>query len=359
MRTSGLAEYMAFAKPIGFLLLLPMAVYVGTTGLLLLVRRLAEKASPGAAELIKTYASRPVRILVVLATIGMVLPVMEWPPELLGVTRHVLALSMIVVCAWLLINATLAGRRVVLRRYDLGKADNLRARAMTTQVTMLLRVLWVVICVLAIACMLMTFERIRQLGISLLASAGLIGIVAGFAAQKSLATLVAGIQLAITQPIRIDDVVVIEGEWGRIEEITLTYVVVRIWDERRLVVPITQFLEKPFQNWTRQSAQILGTVYLWVDYKIPIAALRQELERVVSDSPLWDGRVCGMQVTEAGERAMQLRALVSASDSGKCWELRCEVREKLVDYVQRHHPGALPCLRARLDAFPQGENIEA
>ncbi|MDK2848255.1 MAG: hypothetical protein PWP34_1608 [Desulfuromonadales bacterium] len=359
MRTSGLAEYMAFAKPIGFLLLLPMAVYVGTTGLLLLVRRLAEKASPGAAELIKTYASRPVRILVVLATIGMVLPVMEWPSELLGVSRHVLALSMIGVCAWLLINATLAGRRVVLRRYDLGKADNLRARAMTTQVTMLLRVLWVVICVLAIACMLMTFERIRQLGISLLASAGLIGIVAGFAAQKSLATLVAGIQLAITQPIRIDDVVVIEGEWGRIEEITLTYVVVRIWDERRLVVPITQFLEKPFQNWTRQSAQILGTVYLWVDYKIPIAALRQELERVVSDSPLWDGRVCGMQVTEAGERAMQLRALVSASDSGKCWELRCEVREKLVDYVQRHHPGALPCLRARLDAFPQGENIEA
>jgi hypothetical protein len=343
-----LVGYVAFIKPIGFLLLLPITVYAGVTVLLMAMGKIAEKASPGARGLVRNYGLRPVRTLVVLGTFGMVLPVMEWPQSISSVLRHVLALGMIGVCAWLLINVTLAGRCVIFRRYDVTTADNLRARSMMTQVSMLLRVVWVLICLLAAACMLMTFERIRQLGISLLASAGIIGIVAGFAAQKSLGTLVAGIQLAITQPIRIDDVVVIEGEWGRIEEITLTYVVVRIWDERRLVVPITQFLEKPFQNWTRTSAQILGTVFLWTDYSVPFAELRAELQRIAENSPLWDGRVCLLQVTDAGERALQLRALVSAADSGKCWDLRCEVREKLLDYVQRHYPGALPKLRTNL-----------
>ncbi|WP_200858988.1 mechanosensitive ion channel family protein [Syntrophotalea carbinolica] len=337
------------AKPAGCLLLLLSAVYGGMTLLLMLARKVADRTWPGSGDLIRLYGTRPLRILAMLGALGMVLPVMGWPSDLVGLLRHVLALGMIGVCAWLLINTTLAGRTLVLRRYDVTVADNLKARVMMTQVTMLFRVVWVIICILAVACMLMTFERIRQLGISLLASAGLIGIVAGFAAQKSLATLVAGIQLAITQPIRLDDVVVIEGEWGRIEEITLTYVVVRIWDERRLVVPITQFLEQPFQNWTRTSAQILGTVFLWADYTIPIAALRKELKRVCESSPLWDGRVCLLQVTDAGERTLQLRALVSASDSGKCWDLRCEVREKLVDYVQRYYPEALPRWRAKLD----------
>ena len=178
---------------------------------------------------------------------------------------------------------------------------------------------------------------------------------AGFAAQRSLATLVAGIQIAVTQPIRLDDVVVVEGEWGRIEEITLTYVVVRIWDERRLIVPITQFLERSFQNWTRESAQILGTVFLWADYTVPIASLRDELQRIVANSPLWDRRVCLLQVTEAGEHALQLRALVSAADSGKCWDLRCEVREKILDYVREMYPEALPRLRASLASPHQGE----
>ena len=224
----------------------------------MVVKKIAEKAYPGSAVLIKAYAIRPIRLLVVLAVLVLLLPITGWPSDIVGLMRHMLALAMIGACAWLLINSTLAGRSLLLRHYDVSVPDNLRARSVMTQVNILLRVLWVIIFVLATACMLITFERIRQLGISLLASAGLIGIVAGFAAQRSLATLVAGIQIALTQPIRLDDVVVVEQEWGRIEEITLTYVVIRIWDERRLIVPITQFLERSFQNWTRTSAQILG-----------------------------------------------------------------------------------------------------
>jgi small-conductance mechanosensitive channel len=338
------------------LILLPLVVYGIATAVLIIVKKIAGKTYPGSAALIKDYAIRPIRLLVVMAVLGMVLPITGWAADIVGLMRHVLALAMIGVCAWLLINATLAGRCLLLRYYDVSVADNLRARSVMTQVNILLRVLWVLILVLAAACMLVTFERIRQLGISMLASAGLIGIVAGFAAQRSLATLVAGIQIAITQPIRLDDVVVVEGEWGRIEEITLTYVVIRIWDERRLIVPITQFLERSFQNWTRTSAHILGTVFLWTDYTVPLASLRRELERIVANSSLWDRRVCLLQVTEAGEHALQLRALVSASDSGKCWDLRCEVREKLLEYMQEMYPEALPRLRASLLASPhQGE----
>lgn len=358
MQAAALAEYLRFVKPIGFLLLLPLAVYAVTTVALAVLKKLAEQTYPGSADLIRRYGMRPVRTLTVLIALGMVLPVMGWPPAPVALLRHALALGIIGACAWLLVNATLAGRCLIVKYFDTSAADNLRARVMLTQVKVLLRVVWVLIGLLAVACMLMTFERIRQLGVSLLASAGLIGIVAGFAAQRSLATLVAGIQLAITQPIRLDDVVVIEGEWGRIEEITLTYVVVRIWDERRLIVPITQVLERPFQNWTRQSAQILGTVYLWTDYTVSVSALRDELQRIAAGSSRWDGRVCLLQVTEAGERALQLRALVSAADSGKCWDLRCEVREKLIEFVKERYPEALPRLRGSLDSPLPGESAE-
>jgi small-conductance mechanosensitive channel len=194
----------------------------------------------------------------------------------------------------------------------------------------------------------MTFEKVRQLGATLLASAGIVGIIVGIAAQKSIATLFAGIQLAITQPMRIDDVVIVENEWGRIEEITLTYVVVRIWDLRRLIVPITYFLEKPFQNWTRISADILGTVFLYVDYTVPVEAVRTELRRILESSPLWDGQVCVLQVTNATERTVELRALMSAADSSSGWGLRCEVREKLIEFIRQNYPEGLPKVRAEL-----------
>ena len=236
--------------------------------------------------------------------------------------------------------------RLLLSRYRLDVADNRRARGIYTQVTVLKKIAIAVIALFAIASMLMVFQPVRQLGTAMLASAGVAGIIVGFAAQKSLATLLAGFQIAITQPIRIDDVVIVEGEWGNIEEITLTYVVVRIWDLRRLVVPITYFIEKPFQNWTRVSADILGSVFLQVDYTVPVDALRQELTRILEASPLWDRKVNVLQVTEAREGALELRALASSSNASRSWDLRCEVREKLVTFIQRNFPESLPRLRA-------------
>jgi small-conductance mechanosensitive channel len=179
----------------------------------------------------------------------------------------------------------------------------------------------------------MTFEKIRQFGISIMASAGVIGIIVGFAAQRSIATLFAGIQIAITQPIRLDDVVIVENEWGWIEEITLTYVVVRVWDLRRLVLPITYYIERPFQNWTRVSADILGTVFLYMDYTVPVRVIREELQKIVKGSALRDGKVCGVQVTDATQQTIEVRALVSAADSSKAWDLRCLVREKLLEFL--------------------------
>jgi small-conductance mechanosensitive channel len=193
--------------------------------------------------------------------------------------------------------------------------------------------------------MLMVFQSVRQFGTAMIASAGVAGIIIGFAAQKSLATFLAGLQIAMTQPIRIDDVVIVEGEWGRIEEITLTYVVVCIWDLRRLVVPITYFIEKPFQNWTRTSSDILGTVFLQVDYDVPVEAVRAELTRILEASTLWDRKVNVLQVTESRERTLELRALASASDAGRSFDLRCEVREKLVAFIQKNYPGSLPRVR--------------
>jgi small-conductance mechanosensitive channel len=206
----------------------------------------------------------------------------------------------------------------------------------------------VVVGLLTLAAILMTFEKVRYLGTSILASAGIAGLIVGFAAQRSIATLLAGIQIAITQPIRIDDVVIVENEWGRIEEITLTYVVVRIWDLRRLILPITYFLEKPFQNWTRVSADILGTIFLYVDYTVPVEAVRAEFRRILEKSGKWDGRVSVLQVTNTTERTVELRALVSATDSSSAWELRCHVREKLIEFLQKNYPHALPRLRAEI-----------
>jgi small-conductance mechanosensitive channel len=195
----------------------------------------------------------------------------------------------------------------------------------------------------------LTFEAVRELGAAFLASAGIAGIALGFAAQKSLATLVAGIQIAVSQPIRVGDVVIVEGEWGRIEEITLTYVVVRIWDLRRLIVPVQYFIEKPFQNWTRVSPELIGTVNLHLDYSVPVAELRNELERVLHASQWWDKKTWNTQITDASERTMLVRLTMSAKNAGDLWNLRCEVREQVIAFVQQKYPTALPRLRANLE----------
>jgi small-conductance mechanosensitive channel len=241
---------------------------------------------------------------------------------------------------------------VVLRQHRIDITDNLQARAIYTQVIVLKKVAVTVVGVFTLASMLMVFDSVRQFGTSILASAGVAGIVIGFAAQRSIATLLAGFQIAMTQPIRVDDVVIVDGEWGRIEDITLTYVVVRIWDLRRLIVPITYFIEQPFQNWTRTSADLLAAVFLFVDYTVPVEALRAELTRILEASTLWDRKVNVLQVTDATDRALQVRALASASDASRAWDLRCEIREKLVSFVQREYPGCLPRLRTTFDPQP-------
>ena len=231
------------------------------------------------------------------------------------------------------------------RRLQMDVADNLRARKFHTQFRILRRVMTLVIWLVTGSAILLQFDGFRQFGQGLLASAGIASLVIGFAAQKTLGNLIAGFQIAMTQPIRLDDVVVVENEWGRIEEITLTYVVVKIWDERRLVLPISYFLEHPFTNWTRRSAQILGTVFLHVDYTVPVDEVRAELQRLVQDHEEWDGRVAEVVVLEARPSTLELRALVSAASSGAAWNLRCYVREGLVSWLQREHPDALPRFR--------------
>jgi hypothetical protein len=204
--------------------------------------------------------------------------------------------------------------------------------------------------------MLMVFDQVRQIGATILASAGLAGVVLGFAAQRSLGLLLAGFQIALTQPIRIDDAVIVEGEFGNIEEITLTYVVVKLWDQRRLIVPITYFLDKPFQNWTRTSVELLGTVELWVDYNFPVEALRARLTSILNASKFWDRRVNVLQVTDVREHTVQVRALVSAADAGKAFDLRCEIREGLLKFLQQEHPESLP--RMRLTHAERGQPLQ-
>lgn len=238
---------------------------------------------------------------------------------------------------------------IYLRRFKLDAEDNLLARKHVTQMRILRRILDTVIVVVVLSAVLMTFDSVRQYGISLLASAGAAGIVAAIALQPLLKNLFAGIQLAITQPIRIDDALLVEGEWGNVEEITSTYVVVRIWDLRRLILPLSYFIEQPFQNWTREQAQLIGGVILHLDYRAPVDAIRQKVEQLVQSSPLWDKKVVGVQVTDASETTMVVRILASAKNSASAWDLRCYLREEVIAFLQKEHPQALPHTRALVD----------
>jgi len=262
--------------------------------------------------------------------------------------KQIITVSIIFCVTWLVIKAINLTRELILRHYDMGEKDNLKARKVYTQFRVLERIVIFVVILIALAIALMTFEGIKRIGISLFASAGVAGIIIGFAAQKLLGSILAGFQIALTQPIRIDDVVIVENEWGWIEEITLTYVVVRIWDKRRLIVPTTYFIEKPFQNWTRVSADILGTVFIYTDYQVPIGELRKEFTRILEESNLWDGKVNVMQVTNATEKTIEIRALMSTADSPTGWDLRVLVREKLITFLQENYPQSLPRMRVEM-----------
>ncbi len=265
-------------------------------------------------------------------------------------------LLFILAMTWLIIALLKIVKRVILRNYNVGETDNLKARKIYTQFTILERIVIFIVIVLAIGLALMSFKEIREVGISIFASAGVAGIIIGFSAQKFIGTILAGIQIAIAQPIKLDDVVIVEGEWGRIEEITLTYVVVAIWDKRRLIVPTPYFIEKPFQNWTKTSSDILGTVFLYVDYKVPIDKLREELTRILQNTALWDGEVNVVQVTDSKPNYVEIRALMSAKDSSTAWDLRVHVREKLIVFLQENYPESIVRNRVLLQQPDTNEN---
>ncbi len=247
----------------------------------------------------------------------------------------------------------------VVLRHPRNVADNLEARRILTQTRVLSRIAIGVLLFAGLAFILMTFPRARQFGASLLASAGLSALVIGIAARSVFGNLLAGLQIALSQPIRIDDVLIVENEWGRVEEITGTYVVLKIWDERRLVIPLQWFIEHPFQNWTRTSAQIIGSVMLWVDYTTELEPLRAEATRIAQGSKDYDGRVCLLQVVDTSEHAMQLRVIVSSPSAGQSWDLRCLMREGLISFLQRDQPGALPRVRAEVEGLPTRATGEA
>ncbi len=301
-------------------------------------------------DAIAKHVHTPLRWMGPLIGLNLALPLLALPKGPLDFLKHTLLILLILGFGWIAIKCVRVVEDVVTHRFDISAKDNLHARAVYTQMRGFRNIVSFLVGMLTIAFVLMTFDRVRQLGAGLLASAGVAGVVLGFAAQKSLATILAGIQIALTQPIRVEDVVIVEGEWGTIEEITLTYVVVRIWDLRRLVVPISYFIDKPFQNWTRVSADLLGTVNLYLDYSVPVDAIREEFKRILDASDYWDGKTWGVQVTDATDRTMTVRPLMSAKNSGDAWNLRCEVREKLIDFVRDNYPGALPRFRAEVES---------
>ena len=284
-----------------------------------------------------------------------------------GAIGHALVVVLLLCGVWLGVRAVRAVERRVAREHPLDVADNLHARKVLTQARVASGVAQGLVILVGVALAAMTFPAIRQIGTTLLASAGLIGLVAGIAAKPVFGNLIAGLQIAMAQPIRLDDVVIVEGEWGRVEEINRTYVVVRIWDERRLVVPLQWFIEHPFQNWTRTTAQLLGTAFLWLDYRTPMQDVREALQRICEGDQRWDGRVCVAQVTETAETTIQVRLLVSARNSGDLFDLRCAVREQMIDYLGRAHPESLPRMRVDMGrqapdaavAVPQPEALDA
>jgi small-conductance mechanosensitive channel len=333
----------------GLLVVLATIIGAATSAILLKIfARLAERTKYKLDDIIIKHMRRPVQYLLPVLLVYPLLGIATLPIDQEETISGILKVLTVMLLAWLATCAVRVVEEGVLRHFDASVKDNLTARRVHTQIKLFRQVVLLIIMIITASVILMMFDQLRVIGVSLLASAGIAGMILGFSAQKVLGNLLAGIQIAITQPIRLGDVLIVENEWGWVEEITLTYVVVKIWDLRRLVIPISHFLEKPFQNWTRTSADILGTVFIYADYTIPIDKLREELTRILQSTDLWDGKVNGLQVTDAKEHTLELRALMSAADSPKAWDLRCLVREKLVTFVQEHYPQCLPKFRTEL-----------
>jgi small-conductance mechanosensitive channel len=305
------------------------------------------------AKVIVPILEQALQLAVPLLGIILLLPLFRLPEDWMWVTEKGLGIFLIVALSFLVVRGINAVQAALLSRHRIDVPDNASARRIHTQVSVIRKVIVTAVVVIATGSILMLFDPVRQFGTSILASAGIAGVVIGFAAQKTLGNLLAGIQIVLTQPLLIDDIVVVEGEFGQIEEITLTYVTVRTWDLRRMILPITYFVEKPFQDWSRVSTEVLGTVILYLDYQVPLGELRKELKRLVENNAKWDRKVCGLQVTDTKQTAVEVRALVSSTDPGKAFDLRCEVREGLIQFLQRHHPESLPRVRHVIESLDE------
>ncbi len=331
------------------------ALAVGVVAALLIrlvLLRIATKRGSTVAASLARHTNRPLLLLLPVFLARLVQPLLHLEPALVPTLREAGTLLLILSFGWLLISLVSVLDEVLRGRALAGVHDEMRANRVLTRAAIFRRVLSALIVVLTIAGMMATFEEGRAIGASILASAGIAALVLGIAARPAAENLIAGLRVALTEPIHIDDVVIVEGEWGKIEEITTTYVVVRIWDRRRLIVPLSYFLEKPFQNWTRAGTDLLAQVTIEVDYSTPVDEVRTEADRIVTSSALWDKQFWNLQVTEAGERTMRLRILASAANADNAWNIRCEIREKLIAYLQEHHPWALPKIRATLEGAP-------
>lgn len=335
-------------------ILAAMAVIIGLIVkfmLSLLLRKKPKDRKP-AFSLSRSLLNRlgkPFSWFMPILALNFLLPLMKMRSDVAQTLNKTTEILLAITFANVLIGAVYVFEDYVYHSFNIDKADNLKERKIRTQLQFIRRLAVSLIIVLTICAILLSFNNLRKIGTGLLTGVGVGGIIIGFAAQKSLGNFLAGFQIAFTQPLRIDDVLVVEGEWGRVEEITLSYVVLNIWDQRRLILPINYFVEKPFQNWTRNSAEIMGTVFLYLDYTTPLDPLRAELGRLLESNPLWDHRVKVLQVTNASERTIEVRALMSAASSGNAFDLRCDIREGLIRFIQQHYPECLPVTRAVLE----------
>lgn len=318
------------------------------------LRRMARRKTALLGQSITRHAQKPTRWIFPLIAILSILPGLPLTPRVMSALEHIVGLGLIAAMAWLVILVVEVTSDIITGRYRIDVSDNLTARRIQTQFRVLHRVVVVLVVIVTIAIMLMTFPAIKHIGESVLASAGLASLIVGLAMKGTLSNLVAGIQIAFTQPFRIEDAVVIEGEWGWIEEIGTMYVVVRIWDLRRLVLPLSYFLDHPFQNWTYKSADLLAHCYIYTDYTVPVQELRDELGRILKSTPLWAGKVCVLQVSQLQQFTVQIRALMDARNSSDAWDLRCIVRERIIEFLTKNYPGSFPKYRSEFQTTAEG-----
>ena len=306
---------------------------------------------------LQRHLGRPARVIFILTCLMAVLPSLpDLPFNLAAILRQGFVMAIVLAMGWFAIGLVYVLQDTTLRRYDITAEDNIQARRVHTQFQLFRRLLIGFVVIVTAGALLWSFDnpKIWHYGSGLLASAGVASLILATAAKSTAANILAGLQIAFSEPIKIDDVVVVQGEWGRVEEINSAYVVIKIWDLRRLIVPLNYFIENSFQNWSRQATEIMGTAFLYVDYTVPVEILRAQLEAIVHPHPLWDGKVCGLQVTNLSERTMELRCLMSSHNSSQNFDLRCDVREQMTAFLREHYPNAFPTTRfAALPSSPE------